>query len=277
MKEINLPAGTVEFRELGPLDGPPVVFVHGFMVDGTVWGEVPDLLAAQGYRCVVPTWPLGSHRIPMRAGADLSPRGVARVILSFLEALGLEDVTLVGNDSGGAISQFLIDEDPSRLGRVVLTNCDAFEVFPPFPFGEIFRLARRPALAGRLFQVMRLRALRHSPAAFGVLTQRRLGAAESRAWVMPYLTDANIRRDVAGFVRSVSGQELTEVGSRLGSFDKPVLLAWAPADRYFTLDLAKRLQRAFANARLVEIPGAVTFVALDQPERLAEHIGEFIG
>jgi pimeloyl-ACP methyl ester carboxylesterase len=275
-QQIDLPAGRVHYRVAGPDDGRPVVFVHGFLVDGTVWGEVPDRLAAHGHRVYVATWPLGSHRTPMNADADLSPAGIARVVLSFLDALDLRDVVLVGNDTGGAICQFAVDQDPARVGALVLTNCDAFEQFPPAPFGALFRLARHPVLMNAVMQGTRLRAVRNGPPGFGLLVRRRLGKDESRSWVLPYLTDAGIRRDLATFARGWRPADLAAVGGRLSSFDRPVLLCWAPEDRFMKIALAHRLAAALPGARLVEVPDAGTFVALDQPERVAEEIRAFL-
>src|SRR5687768_4283636 len=100
-RSIDLPTGRIDYRELGPADGPTAVLVHGFLVDDGVWADVPERLAARGMRVLAPTWPLGAHRTPAAAVADLSPLGVARIIGSFLAALDLRDVTLVGNDTGG--------------------------------------------------------------------------------------------------------------------------------------------------------------------------------
>lgn len=277
MERIDLPAGTVHYRAYGPADGRPVVFVHGFMVDTTLWSDVPERLAAAGYRTFAPTWPLGSHTAAMAPGTDLSPRGLARVVGSFLEALDLSDVVLVGSDTGGAVSQLVLDQAPARVGRLVLTNCDAFDVFPPFPFDVLFRLVRHERPARLVLQSMRSRVLRHSPVAFGWLVRRRLAADESRAWVTPYLDDAGVRRDVTAFARGWTGDELRDSARWLGRFDKPVLLCWAPEDPFFKLRLARRLVEAFPDATLVEFPGARTFVSLDQPERLAEEVVAWLG
>ena len=274
-RSIDLPAGTVHYREAGPADGPAVVFVHGFLVDDTLWSDVPERLAEQGFRALAPTWPLGSHTTAMRPDAGLSPRGVARVVLSFLEALDLHDVMLVGNDTGGAVCQLLLDEDASRIGRLVLTNCDAYDQFPPAPFGALFRVARHPAIALPLLETMRVAGLRNGLPGFGGLVERRLTSAETWRWVAPYLTDADVRRDVAAFARGWDRADLVDVATRLPRFDRPVLLCWAPADRFFRIELAHRLLADFPDARLVELPDAKTFVALDQPGRLAEEIAAF--
>ena len=274
-QSLDLPAGTVHYRVSGPEDGPPAVFVHGFLVDDTLWSDVPERLAAHGYRTYAPTWPLGAHTTPMRPGADLSPRGVARLVIAFMEALELRDVLLVGSDTGGAVSQLVLDEGPERVGRLVLTNCDAFDTFPPFPFDWLFRLARHERPTRLVLQAMRPAPLRHSWLGFGGLVRRDLGAEESRRWVEPYLSDAGVRRDVAAFARAWTGTELEEAARWLSRFERPVLLAWAPGDPFFTMDLATRLLSTFPDVTLVEFRGARTFVSLDQPERLADAIVEW--
>src|SRR5262245_53247734 len=130
MPTLSTPAGTLHYRTAGPDDAtaPPVVFVHGFLVDSTLWDAVAERLAAAGVRSYLVDWPLGSHRTPMVPDADLSPVGVAALIAHVLDALDLEDVTIVGNDTGGAICQLLVaGGEQRRVGRLVLTNCDAFE------------------------------------------------------------------------------------------------------------------------------------------------------
>ena len=275
MATVDLPAGPVSYRETGPADGPVVVFVHGFLVDDTLWADVPERLAERGFRCLAPTWPLGAHRTAMRPGADLSPRGLSRAVASFLEALDLRDVVLVGNDTGGAVCQLLLDEDASRVGRLVLTNCDAFDTFPPFPFDVLFRLARNARVGRALLQLTRVGWVRTGPLGFGLLTHRRLTAAETRPWVTPYLSDSGVRRDVAAFARAWTGRELSGSARWLARFDRPVLVLWGRRDRLFKLSMARRLVATFAHAQLVEVDDATTFVALDQPERLADEIAAF--
>ncbi|NEE02514.1 alpha/beta fold hydrolase [Phytoactinopolyspora halotolerans] len=270
---IELPHGTVAYRSAGPEDSaaPPVVFVHAFLVDGSVWSEVADLLAARGIRSYAPDCPLGAHRTPLRRDADQSPRGIAKQILAFLEALDLRDVTLVGNDTGGALCQFLIDTDPSRIGRLVLTNCDAFDTFPPFPFSIIFRLLSGSRRMWFNLQPMRARAFRHSPLGFGLLANR-IDPDQARAWVEPCLTDKEIREDAVRFLRAADPQDLLDVSTRLHRFDGPARIVWGMADRAFRPSLGRRLQRVFKDAEFVEVPGAKTFVQLDAPGMLADQI-----
>ena len=273
MPTIDLPNGTVNYRVAGPEDSaaPPVVFVHGFLVDGTLWDGTAATLAEHGVRSYAPDWPLGSHPIALKDGADQSPRGIARHILSFLEAMDLDDVTLVGNDTGGAICQFVLDTDASRIGRLVLTNCDAFDNFPPAPFDTLFKSFRKAAAIRALVAPMRATPVRHSPAGYGMLA-RDLDSDQTRAWVEPCLSDGDVRRDTAAFARKADPGDLLDVATRLGRFERPVLLVWGNGDRFFKVDFARRLSAVFPDARLVEIEDGRTFVPIDHPARLGEEI-----
>jgi pimeloyl-ACP methyl ester carboxylesterase len=277
MATIDLPHGTVQYRVAGPetAAAPPVVFVHGFLVNATLWTETADALADAGIRSYAADWPLGSHTIPLGAGVDQSPRGVARQIIAFMEALELSDVTLVGNDTGGAICQFLLDSDASRIGRVVLTNCDAFRNFPPAPFGQLFKAFRSPRTIRTLMAPMRATAVRHSPAGFGLLVRRPLSADQTLGWVEPCMSDPAIRQDVARFAQKVDPGDLDAASNRLGSFNGPALLVWGSGDRFFKLDYAHRLRDTLADATLVEIERGRTFIPHDEPTRLAEEIAAF--
>jgi pimeloyl-ACP methyl ester carboxylesterase len=277
MPSIDLPHGTVRYRAAGPENAatPPVVFVHGFLVNSTLWTKTADALAAAGVRSYAADWPLGSHAVALGADADQSPRGIARQIIAFMQALELDDVTLVGNDTGGAICQFLLDIDASRIGRVVLTNCDAFTNFPPAPFGQLFKAFRSPKAIRVLMAPMRAAAVRHSPAGFGLLVNQPLDADQTRGWVEPCLSDPAIREDTARFARKVDPADLGAASERLGNFGGPALLVWGAADRFFKLDFARRLCATFTDARLVEIDNGRTFIPHDEPERLAGEIAAF--
>ena len=266
MPDVTLPQATLRYREVGPHDSahPPVVFIHGMIVDERLWSRVADGLAERGFRCLLPTLPLGSHTTPVTDRSVLTPQGVAGLIGQFLAALDLEDVTLVGNDTGGGLCQFLIDADPSRIGRLVLTNCDAFDQFPPFPFDAVFAMLRGPKSIKTLFTSMRFTPLRHSPMGYGMLAHGP-DAALTASWVEPARTDSRIAGDLAAMARGIAGTDLTETAPRLHRFTRPVRLVWGSADRFFTPTLGRRLAALFPDSAIVEVPGARTFVPLDNP------------
>ncbi len=272
MPIIEVPQGRIDYRVAGPeSDAPPVVFVHGLLVDAQLWTGVADRLAAAGIRSYAPTLPLGAHRIPLGPDADLTPRGVARLIIDFLAALDLREVTLVGNDTGGALCQFVIDTDPERIGALVLTNCDAFDKFPPPPFGLLVKAGRSRAMLKMMAASTRPTALRHSALGFGPLA-RNLDAAVTRSWMEPLRTDRAIRADTARFMAGIDKADLLDVSTRLGAFTRPVRLVWGDRDRFFKLEFAERLARTFPAAQLTTVADGLTFVPLDAPEAVAEAI-----
>jgi pimeloyl-ACP methyl ester carboxylesterase len=259
VKTVTLDAGPISYRDNG--SGDPILFVAGFLNDGTHWRKVVPLLEGE-YRCIVPDWPLGSHRTAMRPDADLTPPGLARIVADFMDALELEDVTLVGNDTGGAICQLVATRHPERLARLVLTPCDAYENFLPPMFRPLQVLGRVPGAIFAIGQSMRLTAVRHAPNGFG--------------WLVPALHSAEVRRDVAKVLRGISNRYTLEAAERLADFDRPTLIAWAPEDRFFKFKYGERLAAAIPDARLERIEDAYTYVSEDQPERLAELIASFV-
>jgi len=272
MSEAKLRQGTISYRESG--DGPPVVFVHGLLVDGRLWRKVTPLLE-DNFRCIVPDLPLGSHLTPMNPDADLSPPGLARIVDGFLEALELDQVTLVANDTGGGISQITAANHPERIGRLLLTNCDAFENFPPPAFRPLQWAARVPGLLTAVLQSMRLDPLRRTPLAYGWLIKRDLAGAPLRSWVEPFLSDGAIRRDTVKVLKGIHPRYTLEAAERLRDFDRPTMLAWATEDRFFKLSFAERLADTIPGATLERIEDSYTFVSEDQPERLASLIEAF--
>jgi pimeloyl-ACP methyl ester carboxylesterase len=271
MKELSIPQGTIRYRDEG--SGDPIVFVHGFLVDGELWRDVSARLAPD-FRVIAPDWPMGSHQVAMAAGTDLSAPGVARIVAAFLDGLGLENVTLVGNDSGGAICQLVAVNHPERVARLVLTSCDAYENFPPPAFRPLQALARVPGAVGLILQSMRSAFSRRTPTAYGWVMKRPDDALTKR-WVTPALRDRAVRRDATEFLRGMRNQYTLAASKRFGEFTKPVLIAWSREDRFFKVRFAERLASDFPAARLEFIDDAYTFASLDQPERTAELIGAF--
>jgi pimeloyl-ACP methyl ester carboxylesterase len=185
MREIELSAGMIEYEDTGG-GGPVVVLLPGLAMDSSLWRHVVRELRG-GHRCIVPTLPLGGHRRPMRADADLSPRGIARLEAEFLEALDLREMTLVGNDSG--LFQFAAVEHPERIARLVITSCEAFENFPPgLPGTNLWLATKLPGGVTFAVQPLLLRALRRLPVTFGWMSKRPIPHEVTDAWLRPLLT-----------------------------------------------------------------------------------------
>jgi pimeloyl-ACP methyl ester carboxylesterase len=272
-KEVRLDGGTIRYREQG--SGPNIVFVHGLLVNGDLWRKVVPPLAGK-YRCITPDWPLGSHDVPLNSDVKLTTRKAAGIIARFLEALNLNDVTLVGNDTGGGLCQIVIAERPERIGRLVLTSCDAFDNFPPKALYPMLWAARVPGLIWALLQSMRIQPLQRLPIAFGWLTKRPIpNEIVMDSYLRPYLENAGVRRDTLNLVSDISPKHTMAAAKKFAQFEKPVLIAWAKEDRIFPVRDAERLSETFPNARLALIEDSYTFVPEDQPEKLAQLMAAF--
>jgi pimeloyl-ACP methyl ester carboxylesterase len=270
--EVALPAGRIRYRQCG--EGPPVVYVHGLLVNADLWRAVVPPVAAAGFRCIAPDWPLGGHEVPV-PDADLSPPGVASMVAAFLDRLDLHDVTVVANDTGGAIVQLLMAEHPERIGRVVLTPSDSLERFFPPAFAPLPTLARIPGSMWVLAQSLRVRALHRLPFTFGWVSKRPIPPDIVDSYLLPSRRDAAVRDDLRRFLRGVHRRHTLAAARALPRFARPVLLAWAAEDRLFPLELAHRLAGLLPHATVVSIPDSYTFVPEDQPELLARLVVDF--
>jgi pimeloyl-ACP methyl ester carboxylesterase len=275
MKQIELSAGTIEYQDTGG-EGPALVLLHGLMMDASLWDSPIADLAAD-HRCIAPTLPLGAHRHAMRAGTDLSLPGIARLAAELIDRLDLRDVTLVGNDTGGALVQLLMSDGAAGVGQVVLVSCEAFGNFPPGLTGRALMLTGKlpPAMFGLFMQQMRLRAARRLPVAFGWLTRR--GDAATARWMKPVMTQPEIRRDAVRMLRTAAADTglLLRAAESFPGFDRPALVVWASGDRVMPAEHGRRLAEVLPQGRLVEVADSDTLIPLDQPVKLAQVIREF--
>jgi pimeloyl-ACP methyl ester carboxylesterase len=273
MQEIELSAGIIEYEDTGG-SGPVVVLLHGLAMDGSLWRHVVRELRAD-HRCIVPTLPFGSHRRPMRANADLSLHGIAKLQAEFLEKLDLSNVTLVGNDSGVFLSA--AGTYPERIGRLIIASCSAFENYPPGLPGNTVALAVRiPGGIFALVQLLRLRPLRRLPLALGLMSKRPIPHEITDAWFRPALTQREIRRDLAKYAGSAKKRDMLAATENLRTFDRPTLIIWAAEDRLMPPEHGRRLAKLLPHAQLVEITDSYTLIPEDQPAKLAAYIREFV-
>ena len=267
MSTIDISAGTIHYEATGPENGRPVVFVHGYMMGGELWRPVSQRLASLGLRCIAPTWPLGAHPQPLRRGADRTIFGVASIVAEVLAALDLEDVVLVGNDTGGVVTQLVAVHHPERLGALVLTSCDAFEHFPPPILKPVILAAKSKAFFRTAIQAMRAPAVRKR--AFDGLAHHNIDDL-TEIWVRPALSDRAVAEDLRQLTLSLRTDVTTGVAARLPEFDKPALIAWSADDTFFEVADGERLAATIPNAHLEVIDGARTFSMVDRPDQLAD-------
>ncbi|MFF4219136.1 alpha/beta fold hydrolase [Streptomyces nondiastaticus] len=273
MPEIQLSYGPIDYQDTGG-EGPVLVFGHGVPMDGRQWRKVVPLL--DGYRCILPTLPMGGHHRPMRPDADLSHRGVARLLGEFIERLDLDDVTLVLNDWGGG--QFLVLEPQGRrIARLVLVACEAFDNFPPGAAKALAVVCKVPGGVRLLTRLMRIPAVRANRRGYGGMSLRGVPDDIMQDWFAPASRSKAIRRDFAKFATSAPGREtLLAWSEQLRGFDRPVLVVWATEDPLMPRAHGPRLAQLYPKGRLIEITGSSTLVPEDQPERLAAALTDFL-
>lgn len=273
-REVSLPQGRLRYFRRG--EGPPLVFAHGWLANANLWRKVVELLADR-FTCIALDLPFGAHRVAMDPSADLSPAGCADMIASVLGELGLSDVTLVGNDSGGAYSQIAVASNPKLVARLVLNSCETpYSEFPPAPFDALPAVAKDPDALGRLFEALRDPAIRVTPPAFGLLVKHPLERIVSDSYALPCVNDRAILLDTAKVMSSASSAPVQAAGRQLiAGFNRPVLFAWSPEDQVFEPADAWRYSEGLSHGRMVLIEDAYSFTPEDQPERLAEEIARF--
>jgi pimeloyl-ACP methyl ester carboxylesterase len=192
------------------------VFLHGLLVNANLWRKVVARLSSE-FRCVALDLPLGSHTLPMPEGANLTPPGLADLVADAVEALALEEATLVGNDTGGALCQMVVTRRPDRIGRLVLTSCDHRDNFPPPMFGYFKPAAAIPGAMKLLMMPMRLRAPRRLPFAFGWLAKRPIDRQAEDSYLLAAMTVAGVERDLKRVVKGVHKRYTTRPPTGSGS------------------------------------------------------------
>src|ERR1700681_2334462 len=201
MKSVEVTAGTIEYREEGDPSGPPVVLLHGLLMNDALWNTALPLLP-RGFRYLLPVLPMGGHRVPMRDDADLTMPGMVGIVADFLDALDLADVTLVVSDWGGALFLTDIGRD-KRVGRLVICPSEAFDNFPPgFP-GKVAALAARSDLNLRLtLRMLKTGWLRRQRPIFGMMAKKPVPQDIADTWLRHAIADRRIRRDLTKYCRT---------------------------------------------------------------------------
>jgi pimeloyl-ACP methyl ester carboxylesterase len=276
MHEVELSAGTIEYEDTGG-NGPAIVFVHGLIMDGSLWRHVVGDLR-RDYRCILPTLPFGAHRRPMHADADLSMSGMAEILGEFVEALDLRELTLAISDWGGPLLLLGGSRD-ERIARLVVCSCEAFDNVPPKGAARLLpHLARIPGGLDAALLPFRFDRLRRLPMTYGSLSKRPVPREVMDRWFGPIRTQREVRRDLRKYVRSASQarRDLLAAMDALARFDRPALIAWASEDKLMPPEHGRRLAELLPHSRLVEIADSYTLIPEDQPAALAAHMREFL-
>jgi pimeloyl-ACP methyl ester carboxylesterase len=274
MKSVDIPAGTIEYRDEGAPDGPTVVLLHGLLMNDAQWDRALPHLPT-GFRYLLPVLPIGGHRIPMHDGADLTMPGMVALLADVLDALDLTDVTLVVTDWGGPLFLTDIGRD-KRVARLVICPSEAFDNFPPgFP-GKVTWLGTRTTGTVKLaLQQLRIGWLRKRFFLFGMMAAEPIPQDIVERWTDPGLADVRIRRDLLKYARTkFDKSDLVRATKRLADFPGDVLVLWS-RNRVMPVAHAEALAE-LTGGTLRYIDDAKVLIMLDQPQETARAIGEFL-
>jgi pimeloyl-ACP methyl ester carboxylesterase len=274
MKSVDVTAGTIEYRQEGDPDGPPVVLLHGLLMNDTQWDlALPHL--PSGFRYLLPVLPIGGHRIPMRDDADLTMPGMVDVVADFLDALDLTDVTLVVTDWGGPLLLTDVGRD-KRVARLVICPSEAFDNFPPgFPGKVTWVGTRTTGTVKMAMQQLRVGWLRERFFLFGMMAAKSIPQDIVEAWTDSGLADVRIRRDLLKYARTkIDKPDLVRATNRLAAFSGDVLVLWS-RNRVMPVAHAEALAE-LTGGTLHYVDDAKVLIMLDQPEETARAIGEFL-
>ncbi len=276
-------SGTLATR-LGPLAwqssgrGPALVFFAGALANHDLWRDVIARLGDR-YRCVTVDLPLGAHSLPLAPDADRSATSLARLLLDCLDLLDVHDATLVANDTAGGLLLLSLatrHQALGRVGRLVLTNCESYDQFPPDAL-------KRAAAACRAFPSLARAMIRLQlswPAAFrrtlATVTANGLDRDRADSFSVPARRDRRVAGDLVAAMAGFSPRLLIDAASAIPEFDRPVLLIWGDQCQFFPVSQARRLVSDFPRAALVTVPGAKTWVPVDNPAAVAGAIAEFV-
>jgi pimeloyl-ACP methyl ester carboxylesterase len=279
----QIDAARLETR-LGPLawrstgQGPALVFYAGAMANGDLWRDVVAALADR-YRCITIDLPLGAHPWPLTEGADRSATSLARLLLDALELLDVADATVIANDTaGGLLLLSLASGHPAlgRVGRLVLTNCDNGDSFPPPALRKAATLCRRLPRLARAMIRLQLRSAKARRMLVASVTAGGLDDERVASFLRPARGDRRVAGDIVAAFAGFRPQVLLDAAGAIPAFDRPVLLIWGDSCDFFPPADAQRLAAEFPDAELVPVPGAKTWVPVDAPAAVADAIAEFV-
>jgi pimeloyl-ACP methyl ester carboxylesterase len=274
-KKLETRLGPLAWRSSG--QGPALVFFAGAIANGDLWRDVVAALE-DSYRCITIDLPLGAHPWPLDEGADRSATSLARLLLDCLELLDVADATVVANDTaGGLLLLSLATGHPAlgRVGRLVLTNCESYDQFPPDKLRKATAICRTfPRLAAGMIR-LQLRSPIGRRRGIATVTARGLDAERYESFYGPVRHDRRVADDLVAAMAGFRPQLLIDAARAIPRFDRPVLLVWGEECGFFPMEHARRLAADFPRATLVPVPGARTWVPVDNPAAVADAIASF--
>jgi pimeloyl-ACP methyl ester carboxylesterase len=264
IRSVDTPSGRISYAEAG--SGPVALFVHGVLLNKHLWrGQLAGL--ADVRRCIAVDL-LAHGDTEIAPQQDVSVTANAAMLREVLDALDIDRVDVVGNDSGGGIAQIFAARNPQRVRSLTLTNCDTHDNWPPEPFKPFLQMAAAGGLADTLQAMLADKNVYRSPGALGPAYERPqdVSDADIETYLRPFLRSPQRIRDLERFLAAFDPRHTLAVEPELRLLTAPTLVAWGTDDIYFPVKWAHWLTGAIPGAGpAVELPGARIFFPEERP------------
>jgi pimeloyl-ACP methyl ester carboxylesterase len=257
-KQIETLSGTIVYAEQG--GGPVALFVHGVLLNGHLWrhqlAHLSDIR-----RCIAPDL-LAHGATKEKEDADVSVTANARMLKEFLDALRIDEVDLVGNDSGGGIAQIFAALYPERVRSLTLTDCDAHDNWPPEAFKPFLAMAAAGGLGDTLNAMLADKSIYRSEGALGPAYENpaSVSDADIETYLGPQAKSPERLRAFERFLAAFDNKHTLAIEDRLRKLKAPTLIVWGTDDIYFDVKWARWLADTIPGTkRKVELTGARIF------------------
>jgi len=257
-RTVRTASGVISYTEQG--SGPVALFVHGVLVNGHLWRhQLADLSDIR--RCIAVDL-LAHGDTEIAPDQDVSVTANAKMLKEFLDALHIDQVDLVGNDSGGGISQIFAALYPERVRSLTLTDCDTHDNWPPEAFKPFLAMAAGGGLRATLEAMLANKSVYRSPEALGPAYEHpeQLSDESIETYLRPFLRSDQRLHDLERFLAAFDNKHTLAIEDRLKTLQAPTLIAWGTDDVYFDVKWAHWLGDNIPGARRrVELQGARIF------------------
>ena len=276
----HVKSGRIAFFEKG--QGPTALFLHGVPLNGYHWRHVIDRIQHRRRCIAIDLMGLGHSEIA--PSQEISFTAQAHMVAEVIDALGIEQIDLIGNNSGGAVAQIFAAHYPNRLTSLVLTNCDVHDGWPPPQVLPLIERARKGTLAS-IFQPMLDRPdlarercakgesvpLFRSYADPGILTNQII-----RFYLQPLLSSQERVEAFQRYWLGFDNAQTVAIHFALKALQVPTLIVWGLKDIFFDKKWAYWLKDTIPGARrVVEIEDARLFFPEDRPDAIATSVLQF--
>ncbi len=270
----------VAYRDDG--SGTTLLLLHGCPFSSFVWRNVLPVLAAS-HRCIVPDL-LGLGDTETARDADWSLPAQEQMVLGLLDALNIEQASVVGHDHGGAVAQMLAAHHPERVDRLVLCNVEAYDNWPSADERPLVRLTQVPILGDLVLRAYGTRRVHHLLLSVGKAVKNKAVLTDELVdgYVRANASDAHRRtktaRFLAGQLDPANNAWTSEVVDGLRRFDHPTLLLWGADDPHFGPEWAERLRTDIPGVVRVELLADTGHLLMEErPDQVAAAIARFVG